>query len=52
MLYRWLRDNDFPPGYRVLCANCNIRAARGVALPNEAKPNIFEMFAPGDFSRF
>lgn len=21
--YRWLRKNNFPPGYRVLCANCN-----------------------------
>lgn len=33
-LYRWLRDNNFPPGFRVLCANCNIRAARGVPFPN------------------
>ena len=22
-LYRWLRDNDFPDGYQVLCMNCN-----------------------------
>ena len=21
--YRWLRRNGFPPGYRVLCLNCN-----------------------------
>jgi hypothetical protein len=21
--YRWLRSNGFPPGYRVLCFNCN-----------------------------
>jgi hypothetical protein len=21
--YRWLRDNDFPSGFQVLCANCN-----------------------------
>lgn len=21
--YRWLRDNGFPPGFQVLCANCN-----------------------------
>lgn len=21
--YRWLRDNNFPPGFQVLCANCN-----------------------------
>lgn len=22
--YRWLRRNDFPPGYQVLCWNCNM----------------------------
>lgn len=22
-LYRWLKNNNFPPGYRVLCMNCN-----------------------------
>jgi hypothetical protein len=21
--YRWLRDNNFPPGFQVLCHNCN-----------------------------
>ena len=26
-LYQWLRKNGFPPGYRVLCFNCN--CARG-----------------------
>ncbi len=36
-MYRWLLNNDFPPGYRVLCANCNIKAARGVSLPNDNK---------------
>jgi len=33
-MYRWLRDNEYPEGYRVLCANCNIRAARGIPLPH------------------
>jgi hypothetical protein len=23
--YRWLRDNNYPPGYRVLCMNCQFR---------------------------
>jgi hypothetical protein len=23
-IYRWLRDQGWPPGYRVLCNNCNI----------------------------
>ncbi len=22
--YRWLRDNNYPSGYRVLCYNCNL----------------------------
>jgi hypothetical protein len=22
-LYIWLRQRDWPPGYRVLCVNCN-----------------------------
>lgn len=24
-VYRWLRDQGYPEGYQVLCANCNIR---------------------------
>lgn len=27
VLYHWLRKNDYPEGFRVLCHNCN--AARG-----------------------
>lgn len=23
---RWLKQNDYPPGFRLLCANCNIKA--------------------------
>ena len=34
-MYHWLIRNNFPPGYRVLCANCNIKAARGLPLPRE-----------------
>lgn len=33
-LYRWLKINSFPPGYRVLCASCNIRAKLGIPFPN------------------
>ena len=35
-MYRWLIANNFPPGFRVLCSNCNIRAARGIPFPNES----------------
>jgi hypothetical protein len=34
-MYRWLRDNNYPPGFRILCANCNILAARNQPLPLE-----------------
>jgi len=27
-MWRWLRDNGFPPGYQVLCYNCNISKHR------------------------
>ncbi|MBX9804194.1 MAG: hypothetical protein K2Y18_00385 [Alphaproteobacteria bacterium] len=27
-LYRWLKNNDFPPGFQVLCYNCNISKHR------------------------
>ncbi len=29
--YRWLRDNGFPPGFQILCHNCNFaKSAYGV----------------------
>lgn len=34
-LYLWLRNNGYPPGFRVLCPNCNVRAARGLPFPND-----------------
>jgi hypothetical protein len=33
--YRWLIKNNFPPGFRILCANCNWRAHRGIPFPND-----------------
>ena len=36
-VWAWLRRNGFPPGYRVLCYNCNVgRAANGGVCPHEA----------------
>ncbi len=36
--YRWLRDHDYPPGYVVLCMNCNHGKMRnGGVLP----PSLF-----------
>lgn len=33
--YRWLRDNGWPDGYRVLCPTCNKKSHRKIPLPNE-----------------
>lgn len=36
--YGWLRKNGFPPGYRVLCFNCNLgRAKNGGVCPHETR---------------
>jgi hypothetical protein len=32
-LYQWLRKNDYPPGFRVLCMNCQFRAREGKPFP-------------------
>ncbi len=36
-MYLWLKQNYYPPGYRVLCPTCNKKAHRGIPLPNEKK---------------
>jgi hypothetical protein len=30
-MYKWLLDNDYPPGYQVLCWNCNWKKGPGAA---------------------
>lgn len=39
--YRWLRKNNFPKGFQVLCYNCNCGRARSKAniCPHQAKAN-------------
>ena len=32
--YQWLKRNNWPSGFRVLCMNCQFRARAGVAFPN------------------
>ncbi len=29
-IYRWLKKNNYPPGFQVLCANCNLGKERGL----------------------
>lgn len=35
-LYVWLRQNNYPPGFRVLCANCNFAISRLGRCPHAA----------------
>lgn len=36
-MYVWLKKNNYPPGFRVLCPNCNVRAYRKIPFPNHTK---------------
>lgn len=33
--YKWLKRNGYPPGYQVLCANCNIAKSRYGQCPHQ-----------------
>lgn len=33
--YRWLRDNNFPEGYQVLCHSCNLAKGTGKLCPHQ-----------------
>jgi len=35
--FKWLRDNNFPPEYRVLCINCNFSMGRFGYCPHEGR---------------
>jgi hypothetical protein len=52
-LYRWLRDNNFPPGFQVLCANCNQAKRNHGECPHQTRrreqlkdPNYFPPALP------
>jgi hypothetical protein len=36
-LYRWLRDNGYPLGFQVLCANCNQAKRDSKECPHKAE---------------
>lgn len=37
-LYQWLRDNNYPPGFQVLCASCNLgRHRNGGVCPHQKR---------------
>jgi len=37
-LYNWILQNNFPQGFQVLCANCNLKKARLEYFTSQAKP--------------
>jgi hypothetical protein len=36
-LYLWLKQNNYPPGFRVLCMNCNFAIGHSGYCPHNAK---------------
>jgi len=41
--YRWLRKSGFPPGYQVLCMNCQVgKHKNGGVCPHQVVPTTFE----------
>jgi hypothetical protein len=38
-IYRWLRKNNFPGGFRVLCYNCNMGRAKNNGVCPHKEPN-------------
>ena len=36
-IYRWLRDNNYPKGFRVMCFNCNYAVFRYGICPHEKR---------------
>lgn len=36
-LYGWLKKRNFPPGFRVLCMNCNFALGHGGSCPHQSK---------------
>jgi hypothetical protein len=43
-LYRWLSNNDFPPGFQVLCMNCNFAKSLGSGGCPHKKPVESQQF--------
>ena len=39
-LYKWLRRNEFPKGFQVLCMNCNFGKWKKGVCPHQIKTNI------------
>lgn len=37
-LYNWLKQNNFPPGFQVLCYNCNCAKRDGDKCPHQLNP--------------
>jgi len=37
--YRWIRDNNYPDGFQILCANCNMAKGKDGVCPHQEERN-------------
>lgn len=46
LLY-WLRNNGYPAGFQVLCANCNMAKGAGICCPHQSEPKHLSAMLTG-----
>jgi hypothetical protein len=39
-MYRWLAKKNFPEGFQVLCANCNVAKSQNGVCPHQYGPRL------------
>ena len=44
--YKWLKDEGYPPGYRVLCHNCNMARGFYGACPHDSRRHSVTTISP------
>lgn len=51
--YPWLKANNFPPGYQILCANCNVaKYLNGGVCPHEEERQALKTPSMDDYEPF
>lgn len=48
-LYRWLINNNFPPGFQILCLNCNMAKNSYGKCPHESVSREFDLVKATSF---
>jgi hypothetical protein len=44
-LHRWLKNSGYPPGFQVLCFNCNFAKHRKGQCPHHHRPTAITLSA-------